>query len=143
VRYAAPAELPIAIAADAHFGESIVLDSYALSADSLHPGDVLQVRFDWQTSAPLTTRYKVFLQLLNADGTLVAQRDSEPGGGLALTTGWTPGQQVQDRHALLLPADLPPGAYTLIAGLYDLNDSSARLPVKGGTYLSLATITVK
>ncbi|MFN8451643.1 MAG: hypothetical protein U0521_24400 [Anaerolineae bacterium] len=103
-------------------------------------GDALQVRLDWRTDAPLTTRYKVFLQLLDANGTLAAQRDSEPGGGLALTTTWTPGDTVGDAHALLL--DVPPGEYTLIVGLYDVDDPNARLAVGDGDYLTLATITV-
>ncbi len=82
------------------------------------------------------------MQLLDANGVLVAQRDSEPQGGLAPTTTWQPGDAISDRHALLI--DLPPGSYTLIAGLYDLDNPSARLPVNdGGDYLQLATITVK
>ena len=47
-----------------------------------------------------------------------------------------------DQHALLV--DVPAGTYTLIAGLYDLNDPSSRLVISGGSdYLTLATITVK
>jgi hypothetical protein len=70
----------------------------------------------------------------------VAQRDSEPGGGLALTTTWQPETTVVDRHALLI--DQPPGEYTLIVGLYDLDDPSARLSVEGGDAFTLTTITV-
>ena len=86
------------------FGDHITLENYALSAETLQRGDALQVRLDWQTDAPLTTRYKVFLQLLDANGVLVAQRDSEPGGGLALTTTWTAGR---DRQRPARPADRP------------------------------------
>jgi hypothetical protein len=82
----------------------------------------------------------VFLQLLDANGVLAAQRDSEPGGGLALTTTWTPETVVRDPHALLMA--VPPGEYTLIVGLYELDAPSLRLPVNGGDYLVLATITV-
>ncbi len=101
----------------------------------------MEIALDWRTDSSLDARYKVFVQLLDANGALAAQRDSEPGDGLAPTTTWTAGQEVADHHALLI--DLPPGEYTLIVGLYDLDDPSARLPVSsGGDYLTLGTITV-
>ncbi len=139
-RYAMPTALTVTHTSGAQFGDHIRLISYALSGETIQAGDALQVQLNWQTDAALTTRYKVFLQLLDANGLLVAQRDSEPGGGLALTTDWRPGEPVVDQSALLVA--VPPGAYTLIAGLYDLNDPAARLPVNGGDYLTLATITV-
>lgn len=139
-RYVMPTELSIERESGAQFGEHITLERYALSGETVRQGDALQVRLDWQTDAALTTRYKVFLQLLDANGMLAAQRDSEPGGGLALTTTWTPGETVRDQHALVI--DVPAGEYTLIAGVYDINDAAARLPVDGGESLTLATITV-
>ena len=98
------------------------------------------------TAVPLQNRYKVFLHLLDENGTLVSQRDSEPGGGLALTTTWQPGTVVLDNHGLLLPSELPSGRYQLLLGLYDLANPANRLPITtpdGVTdaYL-LATITV-
>jgi hypothetical protein len=139
-RYVMPVEPQIRREANAQFGDVITLERYALSAETLAAGDALQVRLDWHANTLLTTRYKVFLQLLNANGVLAAQRDSEPGGGLTLTTTWTPGETIRDQHALLL--DLPPGEYTLIVGLYELDNPSARLPVDDGDALTLGSITV-
>jgi hypothetical protein len=104
---------------------------------------VLQVRLDWRAELPLTQRYKVFVQLLDANGILAAQRDSEPGGGLALTTTWTPGEIVSDKHALFIPETLPSGTYRLIVGLYDLNPPNARLPVGNGDFLDLGMIRLR
>ena len=140
-RFVMPLEPQITREADAQFGDSITLESYALSAETVTSGDALQVRLDWHANAPLTIRYKVFLQLLDANRTLAAQRDSEPGGGLSLTTTWTPGETIRDQHALLI--DLPPGEYMLIAGLYDLDNPGARLPVGDSDYLTLGTIIVQ
>lgn len=139
-RYVMPVELQISREANAQFGDHITLERYALSAETFARGDALQVRLDWRTDAALTTRYKVFLQLLDANGLLAAQRDSEPGGGLALTTTWRADETIADQHALLL--DLPAGDYTLIVGLYDLDNSESRLPVADGNSLTLGTITV-
>jgi len=141
-RYVTPIEPTIIRDSDARFGESITLESYALSADSVQPEDVLQLRLTWQTDAPLETRYKVFVQLLNANGVLVAQRDSEPGGGLALTTTWKTGESIIDNHALLLPDNLSPANYTLIIGLYNIDNPQQRLPVGDVDYLTLGEISV-
>lgn len=142
VRYVTPADFGDMQDSDAVFGDAITLRRFALSSRSAQPGDVLQAHLEWETSAPLATRYKVFIQLLNPDGTLAAQRDSEPGGGLFLTTTWTPGQIIIDNHALIIPQNLPAAHYTLIVGLYDINDPLARLPVEQGNYLTLAQIRI-
>ena len=141
-RYVSPADFSQARRLDARFGKQILLASVAINAEAALPGDVLQVQFTWIADAPVATRYKVFLQLLDAEGLLVAQRDSEPGGGLAKTVDWKPGVPALDNHALLLPDDLSPGDYKLIAGLYDINDARARLRIGDGDYLELARIRV-
>jgi hypothetical protein len=91
----------------------------------------------------LDAHYKVFLQLLNADGVLAAQRDSEPGGGQFPTTGWSPDETIIDNHALMIPDDLAPSHYTLIIGLYNPDDPLARLPVGDGDFLVLGEINVE
>ena len=48
-----------------------------------------------------------------------AQSDAVPAEWTRPTTGWLPGEYVLDRHAIILPADLPAGKYDLVAGLYD------------------------
>ena len=143
VRYATPVELPIEVEVNAPFGDAITLERYALSADTVRPGDLLQLRLDWRTDSALQTRYKVFIQLLDADGRLVAQRDSEPGNGLALTTTWTPDDVIQDQHALIIPNNLSPANYSLILGLYNGDDPQARLPVNNTDYLQLTAVTVE
>jgi len=141
--YVMPRQLQVSVDSGARFGDHITLERYALSAETVMPGDVLQVRLEWATGEPLEERYKVFVQLLDENGMLVAQRDSEPGGGLALTTTWTPGQTVIDNHALVIPGDLHAAHYLLIAGLYNINQPTARLPVDGNDALVLAQITVE
>jgi mannosyltransferase len=142
-RYETPAALPGLFLSGAQFGDHIALKGYALNARIVPAGDVLQVRLDWTTDAPLNNTYKVFVQLLNSDGVLVTQRDSEPGGGSQPTMSWTPGETVTDLHGLAIPPDLSLGRYTLIVGLYDRDDASARLPVNGSDYLELGQIVVE
>jgi hypothetical protein len=141
VRYAAPYNFGTLTASGAQFGQHITLREYGVSGTDFQAGDVVQVRLNWQTDASLETRYKVFIQLLDANGVLAAQRDSEPGGGQQITTTWIPDTPITDNHALFL-RDLPAGEYTLIVGLYDLNDATQRLEVDGESALTLAMITV-
>lgn len=149
VTYAVPQAAAGAIENAVHlpFGEAITLNGYTLNGVQFRPGDILQVTLFWQTAVLLEERYKVFLHLVAAGGQIVAQRDSEPGGGLNLTTTWPPGAQIIDNHGLLLPAALAPGDYNLLLGLYDPAEPAQRLSVQTVTgaadALSLATIQVR
>ena len=143
VRYSTPRPMTIAQDVGVLFGDSITLERFALSDDSLAAGDVLQLRLDWRTDAPLDTRYKVFVQLLDSEGRLVAQRDSEPGGGLALTTTWPVGETIADNHALIIPNDLPQTHYALIIGLYDSDDPQQRLYAGETDHLILSDIHIE
>jgi hypothetical protein len=129
VRYAALPEIGAPTPMNIKFGEAITLDSVALSSTQAQPGDVLGVSLIWRTATPLATRYKVTVQILDSAGSLVTQHDAEPGNNMALTTTWQPGQPVTDTYGLLLPLTLAPGEYTVIVGLYDMNNPANRLPV--------------
>lgn len=142
-RYVTPVDITNITPVNTKFGDFITLVGYALNGSTAAPGDVLQILLDWQTNAVLGVRYKVFVQLLNSNGVLAAQRDSEPGGGSAPTTSWQPGDPVIDRHGVALPEDLNPGPYSLIVGLYNIDDPNQRLPVGEGDYMTLATIQVR
>ncbi len=148
VTYAVPSApaAEMATAVSIPFGSAITLNGYTLANDELAPGDIVQVALFWETAVPLSIRYKIFLHLLDESGHLIAQRDTEPGGGLNLTTNWEPGQPVIDNHGVLIPADTPPGVYQLRLGLYDIADSTARLPVQMGTAVTdtflIATILI-
>ena len=68
------------------------------------------------------------MQLLAADGSLVAQQDHPPRNGFLPTSIWKSGLIVSDPYTLVVPQDANSGAYSLIAGMYDL-ESGTRLPV--------------
>jgi hypothetical protein len=114
--------------------------------DEGQPDAPLLVELNWLnlTEQPIEQRYKVFVQLLNSDGVLVTQHDSEPQGGSAPTNTWQLGIGYSDRHALIVPPDTPPGTYTLIAGMYDSAPPYARLPVDGGgDHVVIGAVTVR
>lgn len=89
----------------------------------------------WKAAERPTGDYSVFVQLLGPDG-LVAQYDSQPRAGSYPTSWWDQGETVEDRFRLVIPDQARPGAYRLIAGMYD-PISSTRLTGPGQDYLLL------
>lgn len=109
----------------ATFGESI-----ALAGHSVEKGDgFLKVTLWWKCLEPPERRYTVFLHLYNADGNLVAQKDSQPASDHLPTVFWRKGDVVRDQRVVELSADLPQGRYTIVVGLYD-PQTMTRLPAR-------------
>ena len=123
-------------------GETLVLHEFAVWPLTAAPGDIIQVRLIWSADAATTRPYKVFLHLLDAAGTVVAQRDGEPAGGSRPTTGWPAGEQITDNHGLALPLGLPAGDYSLRLGLYDAFEPEVRLVTDGQDGLVLGEIEI-
>jgi hypothetical protein len=127
------------------FGEQITLVGYALSTDGtgqqIVAGDVLGVTLFWQTDGPLEKRYKVTVQLLNPDGTLASQHDSEPANGRAPTIGWQPDQIISDNHGIVVQQNAMPGTYTLILAVYELDPPNTRLVPGQGDVNNAYTLT--
>jgi hypothetical protein len=85
---------------------------------TVKPGGVVAARLEWQAAAKLDQNYSGFLHLVAPSGAVVAQQDGWPRGGLAPTSAWQPGQTMEDRRAVVVPSDAPPGAYDLRTGMY-------------------------
>jgi hypothetical protein len=90
---------------------------------AVQPGERLRVVLDWEALRPIGENYKVFVQLLDGGLQVRAQGDDKaPLRGSAPTLLWFPrwrqGMRVSDTYELNLPADLPPGEYPLVVGMY-------------------------
>lgn len=146
VRYVTPVDFDGFVESGIRFGEMVTLERYALSAETVNPGTVIQLKLVWSADSLLDLRYKVFVQLLDADNILIAQRDAEPGGGRSPTTTWQSGESIVDNHALVIPKDLHPANYRLIIGLYNSNDPEDRLLVMDSDevsdYITLEMVVV-
>jgi hypothetical protein len=110
-------------------GESIELLGHSVDGQ-VQPGQTITVTLYWQALRPLEKSYTVFVHLLDGAGQARGQHDGLPVSGRYPTANWLPHQIVEDRHALTLAADLPPGEYRLEVGLYDLA-TGQRLAVRG------------
>jgi hypothetical protein len=86
--------------------------------------DLTRLTLFWRANARPNTSYTVFVHSLNADGQMVGQSDSPPLSNHYPTTGWLPGQIVQDSH-------LVPTGHHYAVGLYD-PITGTRLPAFAG-----------
>lgn len=109
-----PAHLPLAIFLGQEGGQIELLGYTILNEESANRFSLLTA---WRQVAVRQTAepqpVQIFIHLLRSDGTIAAQYD----GLSAAWEGWRPGDVLLQLHQL--PADLPPGEYTLTAGLYD------------------------
>ena len=100
-------------------GGHLYLESYALSAAELEPGQELTVTLRWRPVSP-EQAYVTYVRLVDQDGAPVAVHEAPPLGGLYPATRWPllpRSQPLPDRHILTLPEGLPPGRYRLDAGI--------------------------
>jgi hypothetical protein len=128
---APPLEIPL----DAQLGSQVALLGANLAPAptvALRPPATLTVTLAWQALSEMDVSYRVFLHLLQPDGSLLVQSDGEPVNWTRPTTGWAPGEVILDQRTLEIPADAPPGQYKLVAGLYD-PDTKQRLSLSDGT----------
>lgn len=110
---------------NAEFEDGVTLVE-ARVPSSIQMGMLLPVELIWSVD---DNEEKVFLHLLDAGGTLVAQRDAHP-------------LPSPDRHAIPIPVTIPPGTYTLMTGRYN-PDTLERLTLsEGGDTIEIRTIEV-
>jgi hypothetical protein len=115
------------------FGGRVRLARFDLAAGeqavvSIRAGQVMTVTLYWQTLAPIGADYKAFVHLRDAADRTVAQVDAPPLQGFYPSSAWQPGEILNDTQQIVLPADLAPGRYRIVAGLYHAQ-SGERLEV--------------
>ena len=138
-----PASIPEpAVRLEARFGGELLLRGYTIlpPGGALRGGGTLPITLYW-TSLRLPARdYRMFLHLCRDCGVPpLAQNDRPPLNGYepaGLTTWWEVADPVHDERGVPLRdsagAPLPPGRYTLLLGVYPLDNpaAEARLPVQ-------------
>ncbi|MFB0533517.1 MAG: ArnT family glycosyltransferase [Anaerolineae bacterium] len=128
-----PQEWPqYAIGRPVHFplGDEVALVGYELD-EGREPGETLSLELYWQALSEMDRDYAVFVHLLDKEGRILAQRDSQPCGGAYPTSLWDRDEIVEDEHELTLPGGMPAGEYQVVVGMY-LLETMQRLPIFDG-----------
>ncbi len=123
---------------DARFGDILRCRGFKLTRANLRPGESTILTAYWQAMTPPPQTYAVFNHVLNADGGFITGSDSWPQAGVYTTERWVQGEVIAETYTIVIPADTPPGTYTLYTGVYD-PQTGARLTArdaKGQPYLN-------
>ena len=116
---------------DAPFGAALRLAG-ADVPQTVQRGGELLFTLHWQVEQAVGHDYQAFVHLVNEQGEKVAQLDWTPHDAVSKlpTSAWPAAWRGSDLQVLAVPPEVPPGVYTLIAGLYDWQ-SGARVPAAG------------
>jgi 4-amino-4-deoxy-L-arabinose transferase-like glycosyltransferase len=119
-------------------GEQMELLGYNLSPITFRPGDPLPLTLFWRAESDLDEDYFVLLQLRAEDSTSWTLHRERPAEGSYPTKLWEHGEVVREHLDARIPAHVPSGRYTLMAGLADAESgeevglvSLAELAVEG------------
>jgi hypothetical protein len=104
----------------------------AMLSERLTKADYPTITLLWRGTTEPLEAYTVFVHLRAADGTIIAQSDSQPAGGTRPTTSWIPGEYITDPHTLTWNRTDYHGPATLIVGFYD-SDTNQRIRIVSGS----------
>ncbi|WP_198136030.1 hypothetical protein [Roseiflexus castenholzii] len=123
-------------------GRDIALLGYTIMPPRLRAGGAADLILWWRSLNDNLDERSVLIHLIDAAGNKYAQADGPPAEGVLPTSRWRAGLTVVDARQFRLPADLPPGDYTLLVGMYRW-PSLERLPtVQNNTLLPGAVIRI-
>ena len=119
---------PPAAAPIARFDGRFALLDAALPARAM-PGDRLAIPITWRSDADASGDYTQFLHFVHAQTGAQWGYDQRPLGARLPTRLWYAGLQDSEVWRFTLPAELAPGQYDVLAGLYDAS-TLQRLPAR-------------
>ncbi len=99
------------------------------------------VVLEWQPQRRITRDFKVFVHVTDASGAVVFQQDKLALNALLPTSTWPPGITQRDPYAMLVPAELAAGRYTVRVGLYD-PVTNKRLSTPDGDAVVIAEVEI-
>ncbi len=130
-----PAEARPSNTRNERLGDRITLLGYDLEYEQ--SGGV-RLTLYWQADGPTLRPYTVFTHVLSADGSLIAQKDNMPAGGLRPPTCWQRGEIIVDSYAIEFPLDMAAGAYQVRVGMYDARTGDRLQTGDGGDAILIA-----
>ncbi len=105
---------------------------------------IVPVQIEYQLDVPIAADLHWFVQLLSTEGYAVALVDTTAENGYSSFPDLPVAEPQTEHVALQLPANITPGRYRLIAGLYDPargNGERLRLP-NGRDFVEIGTVTI-
>ena len=125
-----PGVRPGSVKSGANFDGKVELVGATFNPAVLVPGDVTQVKLFFRVIQPLPEDWQVFVHAEDPEVRSTRTNfDHIPAGGLRPTSGWKPGEVVEDTFTIGLPAGSKQRALDLWIGFW-LPRTDGRLAVK-------------
>ncbi len=100
----------------------VSLTGYKVDKTEVKAGETIEVALYWRAQSKIEEDYTVFVHLVDVEGTIWGQHDSQPVNGYYPTSFWDQDEIVKDKHAFAVGEDTPPGEYRIEVGMYRLAD---------------------
>jgi 4-amino-4-deoxy-L-arabinose transferase-like glycosyltransferase len=113
-----------------NLANKVAFIGYKVDKAKLGPGEEVRLTLYWQAEGEMGTDYTVFTHLIDEEGNIWGQMDSQPLQGDYPTSFWDIGEVIEDEYILAINEDAPAGLYRLEVGMYELA-TRQRLPVLG------------
>lgn len=121
---AASSEASLVQAPTANFENRLFLQKASVGNERYEAGrGIVPVELSWQKLAYLESAHRVSLRLADESGRTWASRDSHPRAGQMPFFELAIGDNLLDRHGLLIPAGTPPGRYRLLLSVRRVSDA--------------------
>lgn len=112
----------------AYLNDEIELVGYRLHDQTLRKREPFDLTLYWRSLDFADSNYTVFVHAAGPDQSIRGQWDSVPVQGTSPTSGWLPGEVIEDHYEVLMGRDVPPWEYDIFVGMYDPL-TGERLPV--------------
>ena len=108
--------------------DEVELIGYRLDDQIVAPRDSFGLTLYWRSLQPARSNYTVFVHAVGPDQVMRGQWDSVPVEGQAPTSGWLPGEIIEDHYEVPMAKDAPPWKYDIFVGMYN-SATGERLPL--------------
>lgn len=148
-------EIPVVLEGVVRSAEAVTVPDDARLDEPVIYGDVIQligletgaesVTLYWEALADVEANYTAFVHLIAANGTIIAQSDTEPNNGLSPTRGWHSAEIIRDNHRFshTLALGNTTQGHSLLIGLYNAADGTRLPATQGATALESALFTAQ
>jgi hypothetical protein len=118
----------------ARFDNVAELYGFTLGAQGtkVKAGETVELNLVWRALSPTATDYAIFVHLADSTQRPWSQHDGPPAEGRRPTSGWVPGEYVTDGRRIAVKADVPPGRYGLLVGMYGPDGKRLEVTSPGG-----------
>jgi hypothetical protein len=100
-------------------GDAIELVGYRLDRDTVEYRGTIGLTLYWRSLDFAETNYTVFVHVVGPDQVIRGQWDSTPIHGSYPTSGWIPGEIIEDRYEVPMEKKAPAWKYDIFVGMYD------------------------